>query len=112
MKSRLWLAAALVPLVTLAACGGSDETESGEGADATGEVFAPTVSDAMIPTDQLRSAPPLLRTQPAPVAGGDEEEVGAMEQAFGDDETDAAPEPAPAPAPQDASPPPAAPAGE
>jgi hypothetical protein len=62
--------------LALASCGddAADVEPSGDGLTATGEVLEPTVSDAMIPTDQLRSSPPLLRTQPAsgvPVDGGE-----------------------------------------
>jgi len=86
-RYALCAAAALV----LAACGddAADGETSTEGV-ATGEVFEPTVSDAMIATDQLKSSPPLLRTQPQPAAIDGEPEEDAMEQAFGEGEAEPA----------------------
>lgn len=71
-----------LPVALLAACGGQD---SGEADDrtASGEVLEGTISDAMIPLDQLKSQPPLLRVRAAAdgaaeddreaEAGGDED---------------------------------------
>ena len=99
-------AAALAPVMLLAACGDdtADVETSGEGGQATGEVFAPTVSDAMIATDQLRSSPPLLGMQPAPTVVEDEPEADAMEQALDEGEAEPEPSAAPAPAPVAAEP--------
>jgi|GEM_PF-823320 len=68
--------ALLAPVLMLAACGdeSADVEAEGNGLTASGEVLAPTVSDAMIPTDQLRSAAPRLREQPrSDTTGGDAE---------------------------------------
>jgi hypothetical protein len=58
--------APLVPLALLAACG-DEPAEDGE-RSASGEVLEGTISDAMLPLDQLQSEPPLLAPERAPAA--------------------------------------------
>ena len=50
--------APLVPLALLAACG-DDPAEDSDGRSASGEVLEGTISDAMLPVDQVRSEAPL-----------------------------------------------------
>ena len=72
----------LASLLLLAAC--EDEvvvTEGDDGREASGEVLDGTISDAMIPTDQLRSQPPLLRTMPQVAEGKAEAAEGAEGEA-------------------------------
>jgi len=90
----------VAPALMLSACGGNtDAVAEGDGLSATGEVLEPTVSDDMIATDQLRSAPPLLRTQPTSGVPGEGGEAGDAEVSVeGDAEPGA--EPAIAPVPQ------------
>lgn len=47
------------------------EPQAGENRDASGEVLEGTISDAMIPLDELRSQPPRMKI--APAEGGSEE---------------------------------------
>lgn len=61
--SRILIAAA--PLA-LAACGG--DAPADDGRSATGEVLEGTISDAMLPTDRVRSEAPLA---PEPAARGE-----------------------------------------
>lgn len=56
---------ALVPLALLAACGDKPASE-GDDRSASGEVLEGTISDAMLPLDQLTSEPPLLEPDKAP----------------------------------------------
>jgi hypothetical protein len=81
--------------------GTGEEAQSG---DASGEVLAPSVSDAMIPTDDLTSQPPALREDPA---SGESDEGGADsgdDAADGDDsDAPASDEAAPAPAAEEAA---------
>ncbi|MGY6550387.1 MAG: hypothetical protein ACXIT4_00640 [Erythrobacter sp.] len=75
----------LVPmamLIALAACEREPAGEAGDGsAVAEGEVLGGTISDAMIPLEELRSEAPLVpRAAPAPTAGdgaGDEAEAAS-----------------------------------
>jgi hypothetical protein len=69
VKIRNCLAIALAP-VLLAGC--NDEPAQNDDRTASGEVLEGSVSDAMIPLEQLKSQPPLARAQNAP-APGDEE---------------------------------------
>lgn len=48
---------ALPALALLAACGGNAPADDGRAA--SGEVLEGTISDAMLPTDRVRSEPPL-----------------------------------------------------
>ncbi|MBX7483859.1 hypothetical protein [Qipengyuania qiaonensis] len=55
----------------LSACGGDappEETEAEAGRGARGEVIGGTISDDMIPLDQLRSQSPPVRVAPRPPA--------------------------------------------
>ncbi len=55
IDKRLLLA--LPPLALLAACGG--QSTGNDSRAASGEVLEGTISDAMLPTDRVRSEPPL-----------------------------------------------------
>ena len=75
---------------------GTPEGETASG-NASGEILEPSVSDAMIPTDDLTSQPPALQEAPATGASGaDRVEEGESEAAAGDSEAPAADEAAPA----------------
>ncbi len=91
-----WIAAAFLAL-TLTACGG-DEAKKADGAGtAQGEVLPGSVSDAMVPLDQVKSQAPL-----APKAeGGDRKDAKATDKPKGDTATKPAAEPEPAPAEED-----------
>ena len=65
---RTRFAISFAALLALSACdffGGAQEEEAG---DASGEVLPASVSDGMIPTQDLKSQPPVLREQSG--AGG------------------------------------------
>ena len=91
----------LAPLAFLAACNQAADPAAPNDKRAEGEVLGGTISDSMIPLDQLRSQSPPLRVVPS--------EGGATESGDGNDgapdATDAAPE-------AEAAPEPAAPADE
>jgi hypothetical protein len=79
--------APLVPLALLAACG--DEPAEDGDRSASGEVLEGTISDAMLPLDQVQSKPPLLAPERAPaardasgpsVAGGADEEAETADE--------------------------------
>jgi hypothetical protein len=84
--------APLVPLALLAACG--DEPAEDGDRSASGEVLEGTISDAMLPLDQVQSKPPLLGPERAPAArdasgpgvagGADEADEEATAPAEGD----------------------------
>ena len=79
----------------LAACGSEPPASEGDGETAAGEVLEGTISDAMIPLDQLRSQPPLMKVEPAPDAAAAPD--GASEPAADPNaDDDAAPAPPPA----------------
>ena len=94
-RSVLACASALL----LVACGG-DPAPADEGASASGEILPSSISDAMIPTDQLRSQPPLMDPSPgtdgAAAPGGQGEGEAAADTADGAAaaEPEAEPEPA------------------
>lgn len=90
-----------VPLAMLAACDRAETTGAPTDKRAEGEVLGGTISDSMVPLDQLRSQAPPLRVTPE--EGG---EAGAGDDAA--DPTDPA-ESAPA---AEAEPAPTAPAEE
>ena len=77
--ARFRLITALSLAIALAACGSGDETTADDARQAEGEVLEGTVSDAMIPLDQLRSqGEPLRQTPPdgnAPAVGDAEGET-------------------------------------
>lgn len=60
------------PLLLLAACGDDTEVSTGDdGREASGEVLEGSISDAMLPVDDVRSQAPLRAPDPqAPVSGG------------------------------------------
>lgn len=82
MKPR-WIALALVPALFLTACedeaGTDSEVETG--GEAAGELLGGTISDDMLPLEQLTSAPP-----PAIEAGDDADEGEAAASEAGDGE--------------------------
>lgn len=63
-------ALAALSLVALAACEQSAETDVPAGKRAAGEVLGGSISDAMIPLDELRSQSPPMRVVPAERADG------------------------------------------
>lgn len=106
----------LVAAAMLAACDGEAPVEdvATEG-EASGEVLEGTISDAMIPLDDLRSQPPFEEVpRAAPGRTSETVEAGeASDVAPGDDAAAGAAEPQAAPAPPPLPPPspePAAPA--
>jgi hypothetical protein len=81
--------------------GAGEEAQSG---DASGEVLAPSVSDSMIPTDDLTSQPPALREDTAS-GGSDGGGADSSDDTAEADDSDAptSEEAAPAPAAEDAA---------
>lgn len=82
MVSTVGLAAALAG--SLAACGSGDAPATADGADAQGDIRGGTISDAMLPLDQLKSESPPMRPAPgesgeAAAAGDDEATEGEAE---------------------------------
>lgn len=71
MNCRLPLAFLLLAL--LAACGGGSDSND-DARTASGEVLEGTISDAMIPLDQLRSEAPLMKPEAAKAVDGEGEE--------------------------------------
>lgn len=77
MRNTLILTAASLALALSACDGGSTEPSGDERGSAAGEVLGGTVSDAMIPLDELRSTSPIEATAPstgpgqAPTSAGD-----------------------------------------
>ncbi len=65
---------ALCLALALAACGDQAAAPTEEGGAASGEVLAGSVSDAMIPLEQLDSQAPLAPRQVAPEGGVDAEQ--------------------------------------
>lgn len=78
----------------LAACAEEKvaEPQPAENRDASGEVLEGSISDAMIPMDQLRSQPPRMKV--APAEGGSEEAAEGAEEATPSEDEGAAQEPA------------------
>jgi len=58
----------------LAACGDPSAAPAEQGAAASGEVLAGSISDAMIPLDQLSSEAPLAPRQAIPIGDVDAEQ--------------------------------------
>lgn len=81
--------ASLVPLALLAACG-DEPAADGDGRSATGEVLEGTISDEMLPLDQVQSEPPLLAPEKAPSRDG----AGSEARDTADDAVPAGEEPA------------------
>jgi hypothetical protein len=74
-----------VSVLVLAACDSSDPAQTAPGgARAEGEVLGGTISDEMIPLDQLRSQSPPLRPEPTGGATGTARTPAASEAADGD----------------------------
>ncbi len=73
-SARLMAAAALA--LQLAACGGG--ADDGDERTASGEVLEGSISDEMLPLDQLTSQPPPLKSEPAskPTEGAENAEEG------------------------------------
>ncbi len=84
--------------IMLSACGSdapSEETEAEAGRGAKGEVMGGTISDAMIPLDQLKSKSPHITEEPTPPSTGDAGNGDAAAEADADP-ADGGAEPAPA----------------
>lgn len=78
IRPALLIAAPL--LLGLSACGDDGEpTVEDDGREASGEVLEGTISDEMLPLDQVRSQPPLLE---------EVEETNSDETAAGTDESE------------------------
>jgi len=74
---------ALMALVALAGC--HKETRSGDQRTATGQVLAGTISDAMIPYEQLQSRPPAApRVVEKAAAGAEAADSAGSEDGAGD----------------------------
>ncbi|BBC72099.1 conserved hypothetical protein [Altererythrobacter sp. B11] len=85
----------LLPLALLAACGDKSAPEQGEGA-ASGKVLDGTISDGMIPLDEVTSHPPLLA--PEPTGGAATPAADASDAASEAEAAEAAPDGAATPA--------------
>lgn len=85
----------LAPVLLLAACGDKAAAPAEQGGAASGEVLQGSVSDAMIPLDQLKSEAPLApRQAPADTAQGLDAEQPDVTPAEGVEGGPAAPAPA------------------
>lgn len=93
LRSARCLALALAPL--LAACGSGSAPATDKGAAAQGEILGGTVSDSMLPLDDLRSESPPMKPSPAAAAADDGTTAGASEAEAGDGASTAT-DPAPA----------------
>jgi hypothetical protein len=82
----------------LSGCGGDEAKKAGGAGTAQGEVLPGSVSDAMIPLDQVKSQAPLAPK----VEGGDKKDAKAPDKAKG--ETVAKPAAEAEPAPVEAAP--------
>lgn len=95
--------AMLAVTIALGACGAEPAAEEADtGVGAKGQVEGGTISDAMIPLDELKSRPPAFRPAPSPAATGEAGELGPAEA--GDEGTAPADDDAGAPAPDDSEP--------
>lgn len=91
-------AALLITLcLAAAACQDRSADPAQEGAGASGEVLEGSISDAMIPLEQLNSQAPLA-PRAAPPVGDVDAEQPEVEPAPGINDAPPAPAPAPAPA--------------
>ncbi|MFM7349888.1 MAG: hypothetical protein ACKO01_10435 [Erythrobacter sp.] len=87
----------LVPFLLVAACEDKAAPPTEQGGQASGQILAGSVSDAMIPLGELKSEAPLApRQAPEATATGLDEEQPEVVPVEGVDGT--APPPAPAPA--------------
>ncbi|MEL1249334.1 hypothetical protein [Aurantiacibacter gilvus] len=83
------------PLLLLAACNDEPEVSTeDDGREASGEVLEGTISDAMLPVDEVRSQAPLREPDPEAPASSNDPATG---------EDAAAPEAAAEPAPAEAA---------
>ena len=98
MPATLRFLLPLAPLAMLAACNQADEPAAPTDKRAEGEVLGGTISDAMIPLDQLRSQSPPMRV--APTEGG----TPGSDDDAGDSGDTTGPAPAAEPAPEPAVP--------
>lgn len=88
---------AFAPVLLLAACEDQPAASTEQGGAASGEILAGSVSDAMIPLDQLTSEAPLApRQAPSETAPGLDGEQPEVEPVPGIDEAPADPAAAPA----------------
>ncbi|MCL4671768.1 MAG: hypothetical protein KJZ64_02275 [Sphingomonadaceae bacterium] len=92
MTPRLRLPLLVLPLALLAACDKGTDNAAPAERRAEGEVLGGTISDDMIPLEQLRSQSPPMRA--APGEGG--ANVGGADEAGPQDGAAAPEEPAPA----------------
>lgn len=100
---------AFAPILLLAACGDDDpagEEPSEQGGEAAGEVLGGTISDDMLPLEELTSTSPLAERTGSE---SDTESDQSTEAESESDEAEAASSSAPAPAPATASTPTVAP---
>lgn len=114
MRRLNQFAISAVCALALAGCGESAPERGSDERQAAGEVLGGTISDAMLPLDQLRSQSPTLREQPAPQAAGAGNGEEAADGAPAGDGASAEPRAAPqrggegaSPAPAQAAEPPA-----
>ena len=77
------LAVAVISL-PLAACGDSGSSQ-GDDRTASGEVLQGSISDEMLPLDQVTSQPPPLKSKSASSPGGDSDVAEDVEGAEGGD---------------------------
>lgn len=82
--------AILPAALTLAACGGQTPERGDDEREAEGEVLGGTISDQMLPLDQLQSQSPVLRDRPSGGAGEDDAAEGEEEN--GEDGASAPPD--------------------
>jgi hypothetical protein len=103
MINKQFFALLAVPLLALAACGGEAEApvESDDSATATGDVLGGSISDAMLPLDEVRSQSPSAPRRVTTPSGPSGEEAAPAS------ETPEAEAASAAPAPEIAPPPPA-----
>lgn len=105
MISAKRAALAALSLAALTACEQSAETDVPAGKRAAGEVLGGTISDEMIPLDELRSQSPPMRVVPADGADdgtGGEADAAAEAEPADDGDAEPAREPAAPPASDDA----------
>ena len=76
------MAVAAPLLLALSACNDEPEVETqDDGREASGEVLEGTISDAMLPLDQVRSEAPLMEEAPDAEGAGDAENASDSEEA-------------------------------
>lgn len=95
MKTRIALMAA-APLLLLTACGDDAATGEGDDREASGEVLEGTISDAMLPLDEVRSQPPLAEPEPGEGGASSSSSSSAAAEATEEVPEEGAPDEAPA----------------